>query len=69
MPHTEEIPRNDGGRALEALTSEHEGGAATIEVVGLDLGDQVEGDNLPLSYIEYDPHDDAVSVGVGGLDN
>ena len=22
----------------------------------------------PFSYVEYDPHDDAVSVGVGGLD-
>jgi hypothetical protein len=26
-------------------------------------------EQVPFSYVEYDPHDDAVSVGVGGLDS
>jgi hypothetical protein len=65
---TEEIPRAGWQKALEALTAEHEGDVATIEVADLDLGDQFEAERIPFSYVEYDPHDDAVSVGVGGLD-
>jgi hypothetical protein len=64
----EEIPRGAWQKALEVLTAEHEGDLATIEVAELDLGDQFEAEQIPFSYIEYDPHDDAVSVGVGGLD-
>jgi hypothetical protein len=64
----EEIPRGAWQKALEELTTEHEGDVATIEVAELDLGDQFEAEQIPFSYIEYDPHDDAVSVGVGGLD-
>jgi hypothetical protein len=64
----EEIGRDAWQTALEALTGEHEGDVATIEVEELDLGDQFAAEQIPFSYIEYDPHDDAVSVGVGGLD-
>ena len=64
----EEINRAAWKNALQALTEEHEGYLATIEVTELDLGDQLEAEQIPFSYVEYDPHDDAVSVGVGGLD-
>jgi hypothetical protein len=64
----EEIPRGAWQATLEAMTVQHEGDLATIEVADLDLGDQFEAEHIPFSYIEYDPHDDAVSVGVGGLD-
>lgn len=64
----EEIPRGAWQSTLEALTVQHEGDLAAIEVADLDLGDQLEAEHIPFSYIEYDPHDDAVSVGVGGLD-
>jgi hypothetical protein len=64
----EEVPRGAWQATLEALTVHHEGDLAAIEVADLDLGDQIEAENIPFSYIEYDPHDDAVSVGVGGLD-
>jgi hypothetical protein len=64
----EEVNRGAWQEALETLTKEHEGNLATIEVAELDLGDQFEAEQIPFSYIEYDPHDDAVSVGVGGLD-
>jgi hypothetical protein len=64
----EEISRGAWQEALQALTVEHEGNWATIEVADLDLGDQFAAEQIPFSYIEYDPHDDAVSVGVGGLD-
>ena len=66
--NAEEIHRDDWEKALEALTSEHEGDVATIEVAELDLGDQLEAEQMPVSYIEYDPHDNEVSVGVGGVD-
>jgi Family of unknown function (DUF5335) len=64
----EGISRSGWQEALQALTTEHEGDWATIEVADLDLGDQFAAEQIPFSYIEYDPHDDAVSVGVGGLD-
>src|SRR5580704_431835 len=63
----EEIDRVAWLKTLDALTKEHEGDVASIEVAELDLGDQFEAEKIPFSYIEYDPHDDAVSVGVGGL--
>jgi hypothetical protein len=64
----EEIPKGAWQTTLEALTVQHEGDSATIEVADLELGDQLEAEQIPFSYVEYDPHDDAVSVGVGGLD-
>jgi hypothetical protein len=65
----EEIRRDAWQKTLEALTGEHEGDVVTIEVEDLDLGDQFAAEQIPFSYIEYDPHDDAVSVGVGGLEH
>jgi hypothetical protein len=64
----EEVPRGAWQETLEALTKEHESDLATIEVADIDLGDQFEAEKMPFSYIEYDPHDDEVSVGVGGRD-
>ena len=64
----EEIGRDAWQKTLDGLTREHEGDVATIEVDELDLGDQFAAEEIPFSYVEYDPHDDAVSVGVGGLD-
>ena len=63
----EEIARDAWQKTLDGLTREHEGDVATIEVDELDLGDQFAAEEIPFSYVEYDPHDDAVSVGVGGL--
>jgi hypothetical protein len=64
----EEINREAWQKTLEALTGEHEGDVVTIEVEDLDIGDQFAAEQIPFNYIEYDPHDDAVSVGVGALD-
>jgi len=64
----EEIHRDAWQKTLEALTGEHEGDVVTIEVEDLDIGDQFAAEQIPFNYIGYDPHDDAVSVGVGGLD-
>jgi hypothetical protein len=64
----EEVSRDAWQKALQALTEEHAGDVVTIEVQDLDIGDQFAAEQIPFNYIEYDPHDDAVSVGVGGLD-
>jgi hypothetical protein len=64
----EEISRDSWQKALQDLTGEHEGDVVTIEVEDLEIGDQFPAEQIPFNYIEYDPHDDAVSVGVGALD-
>lgn len=65
---TEELPKAEWHGALEILTREHGGDSVTIEVASLGYGDQLEAESLPFAYIEYDPHDDEVNVGVGGRD-
>src|ERR1700722_5069709 len=65
---SEEIPRSSWHGSLESLTKQHEGDAVTIEVLDIDLGDEYEAEQVPFAYIEYDGHDDAVSVAVGGRD-
>ena len=66
---TDEIAAADWHDFLELLTKEHAGEGATIEVVSLDFGDQLEAEKIPLAYVEYDRKDDVVIVGLGGLDS
>ena len=69
MTHdSEEIPPSSWYDALQSLTKQHEGDDITIEVLALDLGDEYEAEKVPFAYIEYDRHDDAVNVAVGGRD-
>jgi hypothetical protein len=67
-PESEELPRSSWESALQSLSQEHDGDLVTIETPALDLGDQLEAERLPLAYLEYDRHDDAVSAAVGGRD-
>jgi hypothetical protein len=46
-----------------------QGKRAEIEIAGLDLGDQVEAEWLPLSGIVYDHQDDIVQVALGDGDD
>ena len=46
-----------------------EGKRATVEVASLDLGDQVEAEDIALLGITYDPKDDLVEVALDGLDH
>jgi peptidoglycan hydrolase-like protein with peptidoglycan-binding domain len=64
----EELPREAWHDFFEDVTKEHEPSDVTVEVLGLDLGDQLEAEKLPLAYLEYDPKDDEFIVGVGGRD-
>ena len=65
---SEEIPRSSWYDSLEDLTKQRQGDVVTIEVLALDLGDEYEAEEVPFAYIEYDPHDDAINVAVGGRD-
>ena len=67
-PDSEEVPSSSWFDSLESMTKQHEGDAVTIEVLALDIGDEYEAQEVPFAYIEYDRHDDAVNVAVGGRD-
>jgi len=61
-----EPARSEWREFFELVTKDHEGDAVTIEVAGLDYGDQFEAEKMPFTYLMYDDKDDAVIVGVGG---
>jgi Family of unknown function (DUF5335) len=61
-----EPTRSEWREFFELVTKDHEGDAVTIEVVGMDYGDQFEAEKMPFTYLMYDDKDDAVIVGVGG---
>jgi hypothetical protein len=62
---TRVVPKQQWHDFLEQLTKDHEQDRVTIEVVGEELGDQLEGTALPLDNIEYDRKDHVVVVAVG----
>ena len=53
---------------FDLVTKDHEGDAVTVEIVDREYGDQLEAEQMPFGYLEYDDKDDAVNVGVGGTD-
>jgi Family of unknown function (DUF5335) len=65
---SEEIPPASWYESLESLTKQRQGDLVTIEVLSLDLGDEYEAERLPFAYIEFDSHDNALNVAVGGRD-
>lgn len=65
---SDEVPPSSWFDSLESLTKQHEGDVVTIEVLALDIGDEYEAEEVPFAYIEYDRHDDALNVAVGGRD-
>jgi hypothetical protein len=67
---TQEIPRQAWGRYFDTLDKVLPTVEATVEVIGLDLGDQFIGERVLLSGISYDHKDDVLVVGLdtpGGL--
>jgi len=55
-----ELDRSAWREFFELLTKEHEGWQVTIEGASVDFGDQLQADNLPFAYIEYDKDDDLI---------
>jgi len=61
-----EPARSEWREFFDLVTKDHEGDAVTIEVLGLEYGDQFEAEEMPFTYIEFDDNDDTAIVGVGG---
>lgn len=56
MP-TQEILREEWARYFEEFSRRHEGWLVTVEIMGLDIGDQVQVRNLPLEGIVVERSD------------
>ncbi len=65
---TREIPRSEWRKFFDSFSRQHEGWLTTVEVVGGDIGDQLEATELPLQGISADvkgSEPDAVEIAVG----
>lgn len=61
MP-TKEILRDEWARYFEEFSRRHQGWLVTVEVLGLDIGDQVQVRNLPLEGITVETNDDGYEM-------
>jgi hypothetical protein len=64
---TSELARERWGVYFEDLSRELSTTTATVEVDGLDIGAQIEGEDLVLDGISYDHRDDIVVIGLAPL--
>jgi hypothetical protein len=62
--NTQEIPREAWRPYFDELSKVSGTLEATVEVVGRDVGDQIEAQRLVLTGITYDDHDDVVVIGL-----
>jgi uncharacterized protein DUF5335 len=67
-PERYEPQRRTWREFFDLVTKDHEGDAVTVEIVDREYGDQLEAEQMPFGYLEFDDKDDAVNVGVGGTD-
>jgi Family of unknown function (DUF5335) len=65
---TRDIPREQWIRFFDDFSKNHEGWIVTMEVLGADIGDQEEANNLPLVWISADvkARENRVEIIVGG---
>jgi hypothetical protein len=63
-----DLPRSQWQARLAELTEQHEGHRVAIELLDQEFGDEEEAEMLPLAFLEFDPKDDVVIVGLGGRD-
>ncbi len=64
---TREIPQDHWKDYFDHFSMVMDSELVEIEVAGLDVGDQIEAEWLPLSGISYDPKDDVVVVDAGDV--
>jgi hypothetical protein len=55
-----EIPREEWGEFLDSFSRQHEGWLVTVEVLGTEIGAQVEAEGKPLEGITAELKDDDV---------
>lgn len=65
---TRDIPREQWVRFFDEFSRRHEGWVVTLEVIGLDIGDQEEANGLPLVGVSADLKDreNRIEIIVGG---
>lgn len=63
-----DLPRSQWQARLAELTEQHQGHRVAIELLDQEFGDEEEAEMLPLAFLEFDPKDDVVIVGLGGRD-
>jgi len=65
---TRDIPREQWIRFFDDFSKNHEGWIVTMEVLGADIGDQEEANNLPLVGISADvkARENRVEIIIGG---
>ena len=61
MP-TREIPRDEWVEFFDNFSNRHQGWLVTIEMLGADLGDQIQARDLPLEGIIAEPNDEGGGV-------
>ncbi len=61
-----ELPKESWASYLEDVTKNLPTSEVVIEVIGEEIGDQVEANWLPFRFLAYDPRDDVFEVAVGG---
>ena len=63
--NTQELPRETWRPYFDELSKTLGTVEATVEVVGRDLGAQIEAERLVLAGISYDDRDDVLVIGLG----
>lgn len=71
MMSTREIPRNEWATFFNDFSRKHEGQGVTLEILGSELGDQVEESKFFLSGIaaELNKGHDSIEIMIGGSPN
>jgi hypothetical protein len=64
MATTEEIPREAWRSYFDELSRTLGTMEATVEVVGRDIGDQIEAEHMVLTALTYDSKDDVFVIGL-----
>ena len=62
------VEKTDWEAYLDTVAKHLGARVVEVEVAGLDLGDQIEADWVPLLGLSYDPREDVVSVAVEGAE-
>ncbi len=66
---TEQLGQNEWRPFLERLSKFLEGKRATVEVAGLDIGDQIQAEHAVIYGVVYDPKDNLIEIALEGLDH
>lgn len=62
---TREIPRADWSHFFDGFSGEHAGWLVRMEILGSEIGAQVEARELPLAGISADPRENTIWVTLG----